>query len=169
MIFACLPCIFLFSPLTESFQIYLQHISFFTVLFPIVLFPTELPKSSSCFDHPAGQTTQRKHRKAALLLPTCAVLITFLAHTSADWFLLKSKQTHLPCCREWERESCCDPRTDRVISEDWLTRVCLLKEAEDALSLCFSLFGCFPGSTLIPVSGTISVLVSKVCFCLLGS
>lgn len=86
-----------------------------------------------------------------------------------SWLVLVEEQTYLPCCREWERESCCDPHTGRVISEDWLTRVCLLKQAEDALSLCFSLIGYFPGSTLIPVSRTIAVLVSKVCFCVLGS
>lgn len=109
--------------------------SFFTVLVPVLLFPTDLPKSSSCFHCPAKPTTQGL-RKAALLLPTCAVLITSVARRSADWYFLKHKQTHLPCCRELECESYCNPHKDWVIAEDWLSRVFLLKEAEDPLSLC---------------------------------
>lgn len=123
----------------NSFQINLSHshISFFTVIFPILLFPTDLPKSNSCFDCLAEPTTQGL-RKAALLLPTCAVLITSVACRSDDWYLLRNKQTHLPCCRELERESYCDPHADRVISEERLTRIFLLKEVEDPLSLCFT-------------------------------
>lgn len=36
----------------------------------------------------------------------------------------------------WECESYCNPHKDWVIAEDWLSRVFLLKEAEDPLSLC---------------------------------
>lgn len=89
--FAFLPYIFLFSPLTEILSKLISHIpTFFTVLVPVLLFPTDLPKSSSCFHCPAKPTTQGL-RKAALLLPTCAVLITSVARRSADWYFLKHK------------------------------------------------------------------------------
>lgn len=158
-----------FTSYGNSFQTHLWHPHpsfFFYASFSILHFQLIFPMATVVLAYQKSQQV-RASGKQHCLLPTCAILITSVACRSTDWYLLKYKQTHLSHCSEVVCESYCNPHTDKVISQDWLIRGVLLKQVDNPLSLCYTSFSRYPGFALIQVAGTIVLLASKVCFCVL--
>lgn len=104
-------------------------LSFIVLLFQYCCFQLIFPMASQ------KSQQDRASRKQCYLLPTYAILITSVTCRSTDWYLLKYKQTHLPCCSELECGSYCNPPTDRIIAQDWFIGGVFLKQVENALSL----------------------------------